>query len=69
MMKGYRYGLESCTIVPIIFTLPQLSVVLGMIVFLRAVSACGRMPSMYSVSLVVMKLPISCVKVSSLAAS
>lgn len=23
-MKGYKYGAESCTIVPIIFTLPQL---------------------------------------------
>lgn len=66
IMKGYKYGLESCTIVPIIFTLPQLFELLT--VELKAVHACGSKPSRYSVSFLVIALPISCVKVSSLAA-
>lgn len=66
IMKGYKYGLESCTIVPMIFTLPQLSVLLT--VELKAVHACGSKPSRNSVWFFVKALPISCVKVASLAA-
>lgn len=48
-MNGNKYGAESWTIVPIIFTLPQLSELFP--VKLNAFNACGKMSSITSVEL------------------
>lgn len=48
-MKGYKYGAESCTIVPIILTLPQLCGI-PWVLFSAATRADGKILSRDSAS-------------------